>query len=140
MKVALKLALFLILSSQFLILRAQSLDADSVHAVLQGEWRMNEDTNVVLVFSGDSMTHRMMHSWGHGRSHFLVTDHNCDTTRFIRKDALYIVETYQYFHGTQPMIGEICNKIIHLKDNVLILKRDGVFESYTKIQSVVDSH
>lgn len=118
----------------FSLSKAQSLDADSVHAALQGSWRMNEDTNVILTFYGDSLTHHMVRSWGHGRSHFLVTDRNCDTTRFIKRDALYIVETYRYYRGDQPLIGEICNKIIHFKNNVLILKRDGIFESYSRVQ------
>jgi hypothetical protein len=115
-------------------IKAQALNIDSVRTALQGQWRMNADTNVVLVFTGDSMTHRMVRSWGHGKSHFAVTNHNCDTTRFVKKDALYIVETYRYYHGTQPMDGELCNKIIFFKNNSLILKRDGLFESYTRVQ------
>jgi len=126
--------LFSLFTFSFSLTKAQALNIDSVRTALQGQWRMNADTNVVLVFTGDSMTHRMVRSWGHGKSHFAVTDRNCDTTRFVKKDALYIVETYRYFHGTQPMDGELCNKIIFFKNNSLILKRDGLFESYTRVQ------
>ncbi len=112
---------------------AQLLKIDSVKTALQGSWQMTADTNVVLVFKGDTMTHKMMRSWGSGKAHFMVTDQNCDTARFIRKDALYLIETYRYYHGKQALDGELCNKIIYFKNGTLILKRNGVFESYTRV-------
>jgi hypothetical protein len=112
----------------------QALNADSVKMELQGAWRMNADSNMVLVFTGDSMTHRMMRSWGMGKARFTLSNRNCDTTRFIKKDALYLLETYRYYHAKQAMNGEMCNKIVYFKSGVMILKRDGLFETYTKIK------
>ncbi|HXP49803.1 MAG TPA: hypothetical protein VN922_07615 [Bacteroidia bacterium] len=112
----------------------QALNADSVKMELQGAWRMNADSNMVLVFTGDSMTHHMMRSWGMGKARFTLSNRNCDTTRFIKKDALYLLETYRYYHAKQAMNGEMCNKIVYFKSGVMILKRDGLFETYTKIK------
>jgi hypothetical protein len=113
---------------------AQALNPDSVKMALQGSWRMNADSNMVLVFTGDSMTHHMMRTWGMGKARFTLSNRNCDTTRFIKKDALYLVETYRYYHAKKAVDGEMCNKIVYFKSGVMILKRDGLFETYTKIQ------
>ena len=109
---------------------------DSVKIYLQGAWRMNADTNVVLVFAGDSMFHRMMRTSGLGRVRFAITNKNCDTTRFEREKAIYLEETYRYYQYKTAYDGKLCNKIVYLKGNTLILKRDGILESYTKLKFV----
>jgi hypothetical protein len=97
---------------------------------------MREDTNVVLIFTGDSMIHRMMRTSGMGRVKFVVTNRNCDTTRNIKEKALYLQEIYRYYQYKTPMEGKLCNKIIYLQNNVLMLKRDGIFETYTKLKAI----
>ncbi|HWY97883.1 MAG TPA: hypothetical protein VNY36_02250 [Bacteroidia bacterium] len=113
----------------------QTLNPDSAKIELQGNWRMNADTNVMLMFHGDTMTHKMIRSSNYGKAFYRVTDKNCDTTRFVKEKALYLQEVYRYYHYKTPLNGKICNKIVFLKNGTLILKRDGLFESYTKVKS-----
>jgi hypothetical protein len=115
---------------------AQTTRIDSVKTELQGAWRMTADTNVVLIFTGDSMVYHMVRSWGKGKVRFRITDKNCDTTRHVKENALYLVETYRYYQHKTPADGKVCNKIVYLKSGTLILKREGLFETYTKLHSV----
>ncbi|MGP8216743.1 MAG: hypothetical protein ACLQQ4_14355 [Bacteroidia bacterium] len=108
--------------------------ADSIKIALQGAWRMNADTNVVLVFRDDSMTHKMMRTSGMGRSRYRVTDKSCDTTRAVKGNILYLEETYRYYRNTRALEGKMCSKIISIDDGVLILERDGILETYTKLK------
>jgi hypothetical protein len=116
--------------------KAQTTHIDSVKTELQGAWRMTADTNVVLIFSGDSMVYHMVRSWGKGKVRFKITDKNCDTTRHVKENALYLEETYRYYQHKAPADGKVCNKIVYLKSGTLILKREGLFETYTKLHSV----
>lgn len=116
--------------------RAQSTHADSVKAELQGAWRMDDDTNVVLIFYGDSMIHRMMRTSGSGRVRFKVSDKSCDTTRYNKKNGWYLEETFRYYRNNIPLEDKLCNKIAYLKNGILILKRNDIYEDYTKMRSI----
>jgi hypothetical protein len=119
-----------------LCLSAQVPQIDSVRGILQGAWRMNADTNVVLIFVGDSMIQRMMRTSGTGRVKFKVTNKNCDTTKFVKENAVYLEETYRYYQYKTAYDGKICNKIVYLQGKLLVLKRDGIMETYTKLKYV----
>lgn len=119
---------------------AQTSRIDSVRNEIQGAWRMNADTNMVLVFYADSMVHRMIRTSGVGRARYTITDKNCDTARFIKENALYLLETYRYYRQKIPLIGELCSKIVHLENGVLILKRDKIYETYTKLRAIPPPH
>jgi hypothetical protein len=116
--------------------RAQTTYADSLKAELQGIWRMDDDTNVVLVFYGDSMMHRMVRTSGSGRVRFRVTDKSCDSTRYKKKNSWYLEETFRYYKNKMPLEDKLCNKIIYLKNDMLILKRNDIFEDYTRLRNI----
>jgi len=115
---------------------AQTTYADSLKAELQGIWRMDDDTNVVLVFYGDSMMHRMVRTSGSGRVRFRVTDKSCDSTRYKKKNSWYLEETFRYYKNKMPLEDRLCNKIIYLKNDMLILKRNDLFEDYTRLRNI----
>jgi hypothetical protein len=116
--------------------RAQTTYADTLKAELQGAWRMDDDTNVVLVFYGDSMMHRMVRTSGSGRVRFRVTDKSCDSTRYKKKNSWYLEETFRYYKNKMPLEDKLCNKIIYLKNDMLILKRNDIFEDYTRVRNI----
>jgi len=131
------LILLLVASLQ---LGAQTTHLDSVKSELQGAWRMNADTNMYLVFTADSVVHHMFRTSGTGRSKYEVTPAGCEPNLPPPGRTLYIVETYRYYQYKEPREGRLCSEIVRLKNGTLILRRDKITETYTKLKAIPAPH